>query len=91
VVDDWDIEIKYECDDDVLNLTSDITMQEYQIGLGATVTYPANIAQSSGVAGCLIEETHEIWDDDKMSWQTMTAGAYTWLTANPVNGAFSVL
>lgn len=91
VVDDWDIEIKYECDDDVLNLTgpSDIGLREYQIGTGA-VTFAANIAQTSGVAGCEIIETHEIWDDNLMSWQPMTDTSYTWLTADPVDGAFTV-
>ena len=62
IYDYFDVELKYECDDDVLSLTgpTDISTQEYQIGSGLQ-NYAANIAQT--VTGCLIVEDHEIWDE----------------------------
>ena len=89
IYDYFDVTLKYQCDDDILSLTgpTDIAMREYQLGSGS-VNYAANVAQT--ISGCLIEETHEIYDDNLQSWVAMTQSAYTWLVADPVDGAFDV-
>ena len=63
-------------------------MQEYDINSGSTQNYAANVAQT--ISGCLIEETHEIWDDNLQSWVPMVQGTFTWLVADPADGAFDV-
>ena len=89
IFDNFDVTLKYECDDDVLTLTGpgDIPTQEYQLDSGVQ-TYAANIAQS--VAGCLIVEDHEIWDEQLQSWVAMTTTDFTWLDSAPADGAFDV-
>ena len=87
IYDYFEVTLKYECDDDVLSLSSDIGYQEYQIDSGS-VNFPANVAQT--ISGCQIDELHEVWDDDLQSWVDLTALTYTWLVADPADGAFDV-
>ena len=60
VYDNFNIEIKYECDDDVVTLTSDISMYVYSTLTGASETINANFAQS--VATCAMIYKAEVLD-----------------------------
>lgn len=60
VTDEFSIEIKYECDDDVVSLTSDITMFVYSTFPNTAQTIAANYAQT--IAGCLILFKAEVYD-----------------------------
>jgi hypothetical protein len=60
VYDNFSIEIKYECDDDVVTLTSDISMYVYSTITAASETIAANFAQS--VATCAMIYKAEVLD-----------------------------
>ena len=73
-----------------LPMFAEIPMREYAIGSGA-VTFPANREHVDGTfTSCVIIAEHWIWNDNLQSWQDMTAATYTWLQADPADGAFIV-
>jgi hypothetical protein len=46
IYDYFNVELKYECDDDVVSLTSDINMYVYSTITGASEIVSANFAQT---------------------------------------------
>ena len=53
VYDSYSIEIKYECDDDVVTLSSDKSMYVYSTSTGAAETIAANFSQSVGTCAMI--------------------------------------
>jgi len=53
VYDSYSIEIKYECDDDVVTLSSNISMYVYSTITGSAETIAANFAQSVGTCAMI--------------------------------------
>lgn len=60
VYDYFNVEIKYQCDDDVITLSSDITMYVYSTSSGVASTINANFAQT--ISGCAINYKAEVYD-----------------------------
>jgi hypothetical protein len=61
IYDYFDITIKYQCDDDVVSLTSDIGLQVYSTNPGtATKVVAANFAQT--IATCAMIYKCEVYD-----------------------------
>jgi hypothetical protein len=60
VFDYFNVKIKYECDDDILSLSSDITMFVYSTSSGVADSIAANFAQT--IVGCLIDFKAEVYD-----------------------------
>jgi len=60
IYDYFDITIKYECDDDVVSLTSDIGLVVYSTSSGAAQDVNANFAQT--ISGCAMIYKCEVYD-----------------------------
>ena len=63
IYDEFDVTLKYECDDDILTLGSptDYNLREYQLDSGSH-TITENVDQT--IVGCTILSTAEVFDDD---------------------------
>jgi len=80
----FNVLIKYECDDDIVTLTSDIGMFVYSTVSGTPSTIPANFAQTiTGGAGCEMIIKAEAYSSTTLIWTDITTsgpGEFSWRT-----------